>query len=149
ATGNRAKFTYARESGIAGVKAKVYKYSISQEASDWKVDFEGTFIRPAFRGAVWIDPETYRVMRLEREARKLPEDYPMNVVEMTVDYGPVTIAGDEYLLVVKAENLACQRDSWRCARNQIEFRNYRQFTTESSVSTTESTVTFEGEAPKR
>lgn len=149
ATNTNAKFSYARDSEIGGVTAKVYDYRVALVGSHWKITYGGQQTIPAYTGSVWIDPETYRVMRIEMRARRLADDYPMQLVEMTVDYGPVTIAGNDYLLVVKAENLSCKRDSFRCYRNEIAFENYRQFTTESSVSTTESTITFEGEEPKK
>ncbi len=148
ATNTNAKFVYERDADIGGVKAKVYTYRVAKVSSHWDVRFGGSQIFPSYKGSVWIDRETQRVMRIEMIALRLPEDYPVNAVEMTVDYGPVEIAGKEYLLVTRAENLSCQNYSLRCSRNEIEFRNYRKFTTETSVSTTETTITFDGEEPK-
>jgi hypothetical protein len=46
---------------------------------------------------------------------------------------------------VHAENLACHRGSFQCSKNTIDFRNYRKFSAESAVFTTETNVEFEGE----
>ena len=140
-----ARFKYRAESDIAGRKAKVYDYSVEKFNSHWRITFEGNTILPAYKGSVWIDKTEGRILRIEMISRKLPADYPMSAVEMTVDYGLVRIAGKEHILPVRAENLACKRDSLYCSRNEIEFRNYRQFTTESNVMTTDSSITFEGE----
>ena len=140
-----ARFKYRAISDIGGRKAKVYDYTVAKPNSHWKIDFEGNVIYPAYKGSVWLDEAGGRVLRIEMISRGLPSDYPMSAVEMTVDYGLVRIAGKEYFLPVRAENLACKRYSLYCSRNEIEFRNYRQFTTESNIMTTDSSVTFEGE----
>jgi hypothetical protein len=65
--------------------------------------------------------------------------------EVTVDYGPVRIGDKVYILPTRAQNLACFTESSECTMNETEFRNYRKFSAESSISTTESTVTFDGD----
>ncbi len=85
------------------------------------------------------------MLRIETEAFNLPADFDLDTVEMTVDYGFVRIGGEEYLLPVASENLACWRGSNNCSRNKIEFRNYRKFGAESTIVTTDSEITFDGE----
>ena len=138
-----ARFSYVKDSEIAGGTAKIYDFSVPQQGSHWRVDFQGRVIYPAYKGSVWIHPENLRVLRLEMQARDVPPSYPMDVIEMTVDFGPVRIAGQDYLLPIEAENLACKRYSNYCTRNEIVFRNHRRFTTESVVTTTDSTITYE------
>lgn len=144
-----AQFRYVEKSVVGRRAARKYAYTVEQATSHWKVSYGGYEIRPAYKGAVWIDEENQRVLRVEMQARQIPPDYPMHVVEMTVDYGMVRIAAQDYLLTVRAGNLACKRDSLSCIRNDTEFRNYRKFTADSNVSTTDSTVTFEGEEAKK
>ena len=142
---SRAVFRFLQGSQVDGRPAAKYFYRIEQPNSHWKVNFQGRPIFPAYRGSIWIDKENHRVLRIEMEAKPIPQDYPLTVVEMTVDYGLVRIAGRQYVLPVKAENLSCFRDSVTCTRNQLEFRNYRKFSAESTISTTDSTVSFDGE----
>jgi len=144
-----AEFKFAGEDTIGGRKARMYKYTVRQPNSHWRVEPEGYPIKPAYRGAVWIDNESFRVLRVEMEARQLPANYPLNIVEMTTELGVVSIAGTSYLLPVKAENLTCQRDTVTCHKNELEFRNYRRFSAESTISATDSSVKYDGEeAPK-
>jgi hypothetical protein len=103
--------------------------------------------RPSYRGRIWLDPKTLLVRRIEMQAMQLPPTFPVDHAEMTLDYGPVRIGGKEYLLPTKTENLACFRGESTCTRNETEFRNYRKFSTESNISTTESSVTFDAEKP--
>lgn len=144
----RAEFSRAKPSEIGGKMAEIYEYTVEQSNSHFRIDFEGHVMEPAYRGSVWIDPDSLRVVRIEVQPREIPPDYPMDTIELTIDYGLVRISGQDYLLVTKAENLSCKRYSKYCARNEIEFRNYRKFAVESSISTTDSTVSYEGEEKK-
>jgi hypothetical protein len=116
---------------------------VDKENSHWEIRY-GTSVKPAYRGTIYVEPQSARVMRLEMEAR-LPQSFEMDKVEMTVDYNWITIAGEKYLMPVRSENLACQRGTFNCSRNEITFKNYRKFGVESTISTTESTVSFGAE----
>lgn len=144
-TATRAAFEFRQVSDVGGRPAKMFSYTVEKPNSHWKVDFEGEILYPAYGGSIWIDEETNRVLRVEMIGRDIPLTYPMKAVEMTVDYGMVDIAGEQFLMPLRGENLACKRWSFFCSRNEIEFRNYRKFTAESEVMTTDSTITFEGQ----
>jgi hypothetical protein len=72
-------------------------------------------------------------MRIEMGARQLPQEFPLDTVESSVDYGAVRLGEGEYLLPVRAETLSCQRGTSYCSRNTIDFRNYHRFEADSSV----------------
>lgn len=148
ATNTDAKFRYEKDSDVGGRPARKYLYSVAKLNSHWRVDFQGNVIYPAYSGGIWFDKENFRVLRVEMSGRQLPSDYPMDVVEMTIDYGMVKISGHDFLLPTHAENLACGRLSVMCSRNEVEYRNYRRFTAESTISTTDTSVTFDGEEKK-
>ena len=150
--GSRTRFRFSRFSDVAGLPAKVDKFSISEPNSRWHVAAEGGTITPAYDGSVWIHEETAHVLRVETHAVDLPDDFELDAIEMTVDYNRIRITGGEYLLPVASENLGCWRGTGRCARNKIEFRNYRRFSAESSIVTTDSSIDYgdetEGETPE-
>ncbi len=129
---------------IAGVDTAIYDYTVERENSHWEIRFAGS-IKPAYKGAIWIDPETARVLRIEMQARNIPKTYALDSVEMTVEYGWATIAGVKHLLPADSQNLACFRDTFNCSKNEIQFRNYRKFGAESTISTTDSNISFDGE----
>ena len=142
ASNTQAKFT-RRTSAMYGTTAvEVYDLSVDQPNSHWTVSY-GRTIRPAYKGSVWIDPKTSRVMRFEMRAIRLPADFEMDVIETTVDYNWVRIGTERYLLPTRSENLACKQGTFICSRNELEFLNYRKFTAESTIGTTESSVSFE------
>ncbi len=134
ARGTEAEFHQRTETTIAGVRAVVYNFGVEQDRSDWRIMAPSQAIRPAYKGAVWIDPATGRVLRIEMQARKLPEEFPLDTVESAIDYDSVNIGSSRFLLPVHAEILSCQRGTPNCTRNTMDFRNYHRFGSESSIS---------------
>ncbi len=132
--GTAAEFHKRTNETIAGVSTAVYDYTVVRERSNWAIHAPSQLLRPAYRGAVWIDPKTGRVLRVEMQARRMPEEFPLDTVETAVDYQYIRLGGpDLFLLPVHAEVLACQRGSSYCSRNAIDFRNYHRYTGESSI----------------
>ena len=121
-----AQFRSGGASPIAGVSAQVYDFQVRSENSRWKVTFSSQTLTPAYKGSVWIDPDTARVLRIEMQARDIPSDFPMDRVESAVDYSEVTIGGNSFLLPVHAESLGCERSTSNCSHNVIDFRNYHE-----------------------
>jgi len=141
-----AQFKPAGEGEIGGRPVRIYNYRVAARTSHWKVSFEGNLLQPAYEGSVWIDPETKRVLRVEMKAVEIPASYPLDRIEMSSEYGPVQIGGGEYILITRSMNLSCKRYSAACTKNEIEFLDYRKFTAESTISTVDTNVTYEGQA---
>ena len=128
-------------SNAAGLTARVFDFTVPKDGAHWEIRI-GRPVRPPYQGAIWVDPESARILRIEMDTRQLPPDYAVSKVEMVVDYGWVDIAGTKYLLPSRSENLSCYRDSVTCTKNETEFRNYRKFSTESQVLQTDSEISF-------
>jgi hypothetical protein len=129
-----ADFRYRHESRIAGGTARVYDFAVPRERSHWAIHSGSQIYNPAYKGSVWIDPQTARVMRIEMQAQGFPEAFPIDHVEAANDYQNIRL-GDlkQYLLPVHAENLSCQRGTSYCSKNVIDFRNYHKYAGESTV----------------
>ncbi len=93
----------------------------------------GQTIVSGFQGSVWIDVETQRVLRLELSHDDIPPGFPITLAENAVEYDWVTIAGERYLLPVRAEVLLGRDRERYYTRNVIEFRRYRKFEAELQV----------------
>ncbi len=128
-----AEFRFAKQSISAGVEARVYDFEVAQPNSHWHVRTPSQSLDPAYRGSVWIEPETGRVLRIEMQARSLPREFPLDTVEMAVDYENVRIGTGQFLLPVHAENLSCQRGTSNCGRSAIDFRNYHKYEANSTI----------------
>ncbi len=132
--GTSATFRKSGQDTISGRSATTFKFDVTREHSHWRVITAGQLYYPAFRGTVWIDRETSRVLRLEMESRNIPLLFPLSKVEEAVDYDFVRLATPQpFLLPTVSEVLSCYQGSSHCSRNRIEFRNYRKFGAESGI----------------
>ena len=67
--GTNAAFKRRGEEKMVGRTAVVYDYSVAQGNSHWTmVSPDGRQYKPAYEGAVWIDKESRRVLRIEQRA---------------------------------------------------------------------------------
>jgi hypothetical protein len=128
-----ADFRGKRATTIVNRAAFRYEFSVEQPNSHWHVEVESQPYMPAYSGSIWVDKENYRVLRIEMSAQGMPRDYPLDQVEWAVDYDYVLIGEGKYLLPVHSESLSCARGTNQCTRNTIEFRNYRKFTADTSI----------------
>jgi hypothetical protein len=132
--GTAAIFRKSGQDSIRGRQAWVYKFDIPRERANWRIEGNSQLYYPAYRGSVWIDKETARVLRIEQEAHNIPPLFQFDTVESSTDYDFVRLGTPEqYLLPVEAEVLSCEHGTNNCSRNKIEFRNYRKFGAESSI----------------
>lgn len=129
-----AEFHYKSDSRMAGILTKEYSFNVTHANSHWTIHMGSQQYDPAYKGSVWIDPKTARVMRIEMQAYGFPSDFESDDVESATDYEYVRL-GDakQYLLPVHAETLSCQRGTPYCSRNAIDFRNYKKYTGESTI----------------
>jgi hypothetical protein len=128
-----AEFHNKRTTTVVNRSAFRYDFSVEQENSHWGIHSDGQSYSPEYTGAIWIDKENYRVLRIEMSARNVPKGFPLDTVESAVDYDYVIISDKKYLLPVHAEALSCDRGTSDCSRNVIEFRNYRKFGADTSI----------------
>jgi hypothetical protein len=129
-----ARFTLRGEERVAGQTAWVFDLSVEQPNSHWQiVSQSGGDYFPAYRGAIWVDKKTHRVLRIEQRAIDMPRTFAYDKVESILVYGYVNIDGRSSLLPVQSENTGCLAGTNQCDRNVIEFRNYRKFTADSNI----------------
>jgi hypothetical protein len=128
-----ADFEFRKEARSAGRASMVYDFSVEREHSHWEIMVASQMVTPSYKGSVWVDKETNRVLRIEMQATHMPDAFPVDKVESATDYEFVRFGDRQYLVPVHAETLACQRDGVGCNRNAIDFRNYHRYSGESSI----------------
>ena len=128
-----ADFHNKRSTTIVNRVAFRYDFSVEQPNSHWHVYTGGESYLPEYTGAIWIDKENFRVLRIELSARNMPRGFPLDTVESAVDYDYVMIGGNKFLLPVHSEALSCERGTSLCSRNVIDFRNYKKFGADTSI----------------
>jgi uncharacterized protein (TIGR03435 family) len=129
-----AQFVAKGRDPIRNRRAVRYSFAVDRAHSIWSLRGENdTRFSPAFDGAVWIDEGTGQILRIAISARGLPDNYPGDTVESTIDYDLVKIADAQYLLPTRSELLTCQRHGNLCFRNESFFRDYRKFEADSTL----------------
>src|SRR6185436_6351701 len=88
-----------------------------------------------YRGRIWVDRETNRVLRLEDVSNDIDPGFPITAASKIIDYEWVTIAEVPHLLPSQAtvELTAHDRGQTEQTRNQILFRGYRKFGAEVKI----------------
>jgi hypothetical protein len=133
APNTNAHFHGKKATTIVNRAAFLYDFSVEQPNSHWHIEADGQSEQPAYTGSIWIDKENYRVLRIEMSAERMPSTFALDQVEWAVDYDYVFIGEGKYLLPVHSEALSCARATSQCTRNVIEFRNYKKFTADTSI----------------
>lgn len=126
-------FTYRRPDSLNNRSAFWYNYVVEQARSGWTIHSMAQSYRPSYKGSVWIDRDTFNVLRVEMVARQVPQDFPFDTLESTTEFDFVRLSTKEFLLPTKSQVLSCERGTGNCTRNDIEFRNYRKFAAESTL----------------
>ena len=136
-----AEFRWARHSLLRGHPVYVFHIAVPQERSSWTLTSVGApgedsrSVRSAFTGLAYIGKESGRVLRIVMEAHGLPTSFPMKEARSRLDFDFIDLSGQRFLLPLKAQ--AYVRAGRLLTRNELEFRLYRKFTSEA-------TITFEG-----
>lgn len=119
-------------------RAIVYEFEVKQPNSRQSLKTTGNrSVTVGYRGRVWIDRETYRVLRVEDIATDIPPEFPIRAKSSLTDYDWVTIAERQYLLPtvidLRMTALVEGRGQLIQARNEIRFRNYQKYGTEVKI----------------
>ena len=133
-TATNAAFHRRGEERIAARAAVVFDFTVTQANSHWTlVSPDQRRYTAAYEGAIWVDKETRRVLRIEQRTSSIPRDFALSRAESILNYAFVKIEQRPYLLPSAGENIGCMSGSGTCSRNAIEFRNYRKFEATSKV----------------
>ncbi|MEX2303330.1 MAG: hypothetical protein WD733_20485 [Bryobacterales bacterium] len=128
-----AEFRWARHALLRGRGVWVFSLRVPQARSRLSLRYQKQReIIVGYTGLVYIDKETERAIRIVTEAENIPRDFPLQDARTRLDYEFMEIAGGTYLLPLKAR--VFMRDGRFLSRNDVEFRLYRKFSAEASIS---------------
>ena len=137
---SRAEFTPIDTDTLRGHRTIIYQYEVKKEFSHQSLGWgEGGSIRQetisGYRGRIWIDRETYRVLRLEDVSTEIDPGFPITAASKVIDYDWVSINEQQHLLPAHAvvELTDRYRGQTEQTRNEILFRGYRKFGAEVKI----------------
>ena len=85
----------------------------------------------AYKGLVYADENTGEIARIKLIAVDIPRSFPVSEATEILDYDLVEISGQQYVCPLMAKvYLTAGRSK---TKNEIEFRSYRKFGTESNI----------------
>lgn len=133
-----AQFAWARHSLLRGRPVYVFSFQVPRSRSQWRLTFTATREAPkdeiitAYSGLVYIDKETEHTLRIKMDAVDVPSTFPIQQASTRLDYDYIDISDQPHLLPLKAE--VRMRAGRELNRNDVEFRLYRKFTADATIS---------------
>ena len=139
----RADFQMVDTDTLRGRRTVIYEYSVKKEFSHQTLKFQEDLgsvpleVIVGYRGRIWVDRETNRVLRLETISVEIPPDFPITAAASIIDYDWVAINERTYLLpsraVIELSMISRYGSQKQQQRNDILFRGYRKFGTEVKI----------------
>jgi hypothetical protein len=127
-----AEFSWDHWGKLRGRKTYVFAYDVQQEFSKYRVEADDApAIVPAYRGLVYIDEDTKMVVKVVMTPYDMPGTFPIHDITSSLDYDLETIGDQQYMLPLKSVLLS--KRARQMSKNDIEFRLYRKFGTESTI----------------
>jgi hypothetical protein len=118
---------------LRGRRMYVFFFRVIQEFSKYSIKDEqsGRTVVPGYHGLVYADRDTGMVMRITMQCDNIPPSFPVQQAGEVLDYDFQKIADREFVLPLKADMRT--RAGRIMAWNEIEFRLYRKFGTDTSI----------------
>jgi len=129
---SEAEFGWDHWATLRGKRMAVFNYFIDSGHSSYSIEYNREQrIITAYRGLVYADEYTGAISRITFVAVDIPKSFPVNEATEILDYDDVNISGQPYICPLKADlRMRAGREK---TKNDIEFRLYRKFGTESNI----------------
>jgi hypothetical protein len=129
---SETQFTWLRWSGLN--HHWVYVIGFQTEQPMYTITHGGSkrTIHSRTHGQIFADRDTRMVMRLHMECDGIPSDFPIQSVTLDQDYDFQDIGGRDYVLPLQSDIRS--REGNDRAWNEVTFRSYHKYGTESSIS---------------
>jgi len=121
---------------LRGNECYAFSYRVTSGNSEWSVsvgkgDKSGERIIVGYRGLIYVDKKSHKILRISLEATDIPSTFPVREASDTLDYGYQNLSGQEFLLPLKAQVML--RDARFRSKNDLEFRLYRMYTSDAVI----------------
>ena len=129
----QTQFDWERWATLRGKRMYVFNFRVSQLRSQYSIYSEAVkrTVIAAYHGLVYADRDTKMVMRIKLEVEGLPADFPIQSVDLDMNYDFTKISGQDYLLPLKSEIRS--REGRFLSKNEVEFRMYNRFGADTSI----------------
>ncbi|MFQ3581630.1 MAG: hypothetical protein SNJ49_06985 [Chloracidobacterium sp.] len=126
---SNATFREAGTTTFYGRPCRVFEYTVETAYSRQTLQVGKARTIAGYRGRIFVNPETRRIVRLESECFDLPRDFPVSEAISIVEFGWVTVGDNDYLMPVAARVALTDRKNRITSLNCIAFQKYGKFET--------------------
>lgn len=133
---SEAEFGWDHWATLRGRRMAVFNYFIDSGHSKYSISYSAgpgdeQRIITAYKGLIYADENTGEIDRIKFIAENIPRSFPVSEATEILDYDLVEISGQKYVCPLAAKlYMTAGREK---SRNEIEFRDYRKFGTESTI----------------
>ena len=129
----QTEFNWERWATLRGKRMYVFSFHVQQLHSQYTIYSEAVqrTVIAGYHGLVYADRDTKMVMRIKLEVENLPVDFPVQSVDLDMNYDFMKISGQPYLLPLKSEIRS--REGKFLVKNEVEFRLYNRFGAETNI----------------
>jgi hypothetical protein len=129
APSSRAQFVEVKRDNFRNRDTIIYDFTVKKVNSTVQITDkdQNRSVITGYKGSLWIDAETKQVLRVESTSFDIAPGFPITLAENSVEYDWCTIAGERYLLPVRAEVLLGRDRDRFYSKNIIEFRDYHKY----------------------
>jgi len=129
---SEARFDWDHWGKLRGHIVYVFRYDIDQAHSKWSIKWENDEpVIFAYRGTVFIDQETNKIVRITQEPYDMPSSYPVKTSETVLDYANQKIGEQDFLLPAKV--VWTSRTIRYISKNDVDFRLYKKFGADTTI----------------
>jgi hypothetical protein len=129
---NVAEFQYAGTGKKEGRQTVRFNFRVPLEKSQFLVKHGSNESLAPYEGSVWVDAETFDLVRVDLQVKQIPRYVGLRWIEETMHYESMKI-GSESVLLPRRSELAVTDDAGNYGLNMVELQQCREFKTDSVV----------------
>ena len=134
---SNAEFGWEKWAALRGRTMAVFNYFIDSGHSSYSITYgdspgDEQHIVTAYKGLIYADANTGEIDRIKFVAVDIPNTFPVREANELVDYDLTNIGGTQQA-VLPLRALLHISARQQMSKNEIEFKNYRKFGTESII----------------
>jgi hypothetical protein len=129
----QTEFAWQAWSGLRGRRMSVYAYRVRAFRSRFHIEAPGQSLELAapYHGLIFIDSEKHFVHRVSLQFDDIPLSFPIQDVNLMLDYDYARIGEAVHLLPLQFE--VRYRKGNQLVKNDVDYLNYQKFNTLSSI----------------
>jgi hypothetical protein len=134
---------------VNGRLRMVYSFQVTKSDSHYEVKIPNSWVRVAYKGTFWVDPETSDVVELTLEGDDLPLATGLCLTNAEIGLARVKIGDGQFLLPTKTRQMFVYQNAEQTL-NVTDFTNCREFRGNSTVTffpDSEAVTNDEGKGP--